>query len=481
MEHKEFWTQILFRLKPTIRKQHFLTWFNNTIILNKTVNKIVVGLPSSFFEMWVKDKYGVKVLQAAKEIDPAIEVVEYAVSPRLADKGNTDGVDVKKLYSEEEKKVRKVRNENEVDISVGKTGEKIQSKFLNDRYTLNTFVVGKENRLPHAACQAVGNMPGGIYNPLYIYGGVGLGKTHLVQAIGHEILKNYPDKVVKYVTAERFVTEIIDSILKKNMMNFKEKYRHVDCLLIDDVQFFAKKDSSQQELFHTFNELYENNKQVVITSDRSPSELDGLDDRLKSRFGMGMVVELLMPGFETRVAILQEKCKEQGVLIDPDVLNFIANNVATNVRELESILKQLNAECQLYDKSPTISTVAEILKRMNKAHKIIGLDVEQKRKNVFLMRSPNDIVDVVSQYYKIPSEQIFGLDRHKEIMEPRQVCMYLIKKELGQSYERIGVDFSHRNHTTVINAVNRIEKQLKKDLHLIRDLNAIRQEMGFSF
>jgi chromosomal replication initiator protein len=265
------------------------------------------------------------------------------------------------------------------------------------------------------------------------------------------------------------------------MVNFKERYRHVDCLLVDDVQFFAKKDSSQQELFHTFCELYENNKQIVITSDRSPSELDGLDDRLKSRFGMGMVVELLLPDFETRVAILQQKCEEMQVLIDPEILNFISNNIQNSVRELESVLKQVVAESQLYDKSATIASAAEIMRRMNKAQKIIGYDIEQKRKNAFIARNAADIINIVSQYYKVTPEQIIGLDRHKEIMEPRQLCMYLIKKELGQSYERIGVDFSSRNHTTVINSVTKIENQLKKDLRLIRDLNAIRQEMGFSF
>jgi len=481
MSPKDFWIQILNRLKPTIRKAHFLTWFQNTTILRIEGSEIIVGLPSAFFQMWVSDKYGVKVLQAAQEINPEIQSIKYEVSPKLADKGNSEGVDVKKLLTEDDKKVRKVKNENEVCIEKGQSGEKICSKMLNERYTLDTFVVGKENRLPHAACSAVAHMPGGIYNPLYIYGKVGLGKTHLIQAVGSEILKNFPDHVIKYVTAERFVTEIIDAITKRNMVSFKERYRHVDCLLIDDVQFFAKKDSSQQELFHTFNELYENNKQIVITSDRSPSELDGLDDRLKSRFGMGMVVELLLPDFETRVAILQKKCEEMQVLIDPEILNFIANNIQNNVRELESVLKQVVAESQLYDKSPTIASAAEIMKRMNKAQKIIGYDIEQKRKNAFVARNAADIITFVAQYYKVTPEQIVGLDRHKEIMEPRQLCMYLIKKELGQSYERIGVDFSSRNHTTVINSVMKIENQLKKDLRLIRDLNAIRQEMGFSF
>lgn len=478
---KDFWIQILNRLKPTIRKAHFLTWFQNTTILKLEEGEITVGLPSAFFEMWVKDKYGIKVLQAAKEIDSSIASVKYEICTRLADKGNTDGVDVKKLLNEDDKKVRKVKNENEVCIEKGPNGQKISSKMLNERYTLDTFVVGRENSLPHAACLAVSNMPGGIYNPLYIYGKVGLGKTHLIQAVGAAILNNFPDKIIKYVTAERFVNEIINCIAKRNTSEFKEKYRHVDCLLIDDVQFFAKKDSSQQELFHTFNELYENNKQIVITSDRSPSELDGLDERLKSRFGMGMVVELLFPGFETRVAILQEKCKDYQVLIAPEILNFIANNVNTNIRELESVLKQVIAESQLYDKSPTIASAAEIMKRMNKAQKIIGYDIEQKRKNAFIARSPNDIINIVAEYYKIAPEQLVGLDRHKEIMEPRQMCMYLIKKELGYSYEKIGMDFSSRNHTTVINSVSKIENRLKKDLRLVRDLNAIRQEIGFSF
>ncbi|MFH1284451.1 MAG: chromosomal replication initiator protein DnaA [Candidatus Peregrinibacteria bacterium] len=476
MTHKDLWLSVLKRIKPTIKRSHFLTWFQNSLIADRKGNIIVAGFPTAFSRDWVVAKYKLKIFQALRELDESISEVEYDVCPRLAEKGNTDGVNVKGLFSiEDEKKVRKVRNMNEVTVTKG--GGHISSQMLNDKYCLNNFVVGNENRLPHAACNAVSNMPGGIYNPLYIYGNVGLGKTHLMQAVGNEILKNFPDKVVKYVTAERFVSEVVDAISRRRMKQFKDLYRKVDCLLVDDIQFFANKHSSQQEFFHTFNELYDNNKQVVITSDRPPSELDDLGDRLKSRFGMGMVIVLLFPDFETRLAILQQKCQEFEVIIDPEVLQFIANNVHHSVRELEGVLRQAVAESHLSNRVVTIRSVAEIIKRLNKAQEIIGYDSLGKEGGV-VVKKASDVMGIVAEYYGISVDALMGNDRHKEIMLPRQICMYLIKNELGFSYESIGVNFGGRNHTTVMHACNKTAGKLKKDIRLVRDVNAIKREMG---
>lgn len=471
MSHKELWIQVLRRLQPTIKKAYFLTWFQSTMVLDvKDSGEMVVGVPSLYAQGWIRDKYDVKILQAAQEFDPKVKSVAYEVA---SEEEKAQGLDVKLVFSEEfEKKVRKVRNLNEVNISRG--SGVVSSQMLNDRYNLNNFVVGQENRLPHAAAMAVAKMPGGIYNPLYVYGKVGLGKTHLVQAIGMEIIRNFPDKVVKYLTAERFVSEVVEAIGRRHMSSFKDRYRNVDCFLVDDIQFFARKDSSQQEFFHTFNELYNHNKQVVLTSDRAPSELDDLDVRLKDRFGMGMVVELLMPEFETRVAILQRKCQEYQTIIDPDILSFIANNITTSVRELEGVLKQLIAESQLAKESPSIRSAAEIIRRMNKAQEIIGYDIEAKR----IQRVANnalDIVRAVADYYRLSVEDLQGDDRHKNVMWARQVGMYLIRKELGESYEKIGHGFGGRNHTTVMHACNKMEEMLRRDFRLLKDVNAIRR------
>lgn len=477
MAQKNLWLSVLGRLKPTIKKAHFLTWFQNTSLLEVKGGVAKIGVPTPFAHNWLVSKYNLKIEQALKELDETISSVEFEVHSRLSEKDNNEGADVKELFASEDKKVRKVKNVNEVKVTKGSLQGHISSQMLNPKYDLNNFIVGGDNRLPHAACCAVSNMPGGIYNPLYVYGGVGLGKTHLLQAVGNEVLRNFPDKVVKYITAERFVTEVVDAIGKRYMKKFKEQYRNVDCFLVDDVQFFARKDSSQQEFFHTFNELYDGNKQIVLTSDRPPSELDGLDERLKSRFGMGMVVELLFPDYETRLAILNQKCQEFEVIIDPEVLQFIATNVHCSVRELEGVLKQAVAQAQLAETVPSIRSVAEIIRRLDKAQEIIGYDVDA-RKGGSSVRCSQDLIHLVSEYYKVAVDDLVGQDRHKEIMEPRQICMYLIKNELGESYEKIGVTFGGRNHTTVMHACNKTSKKLKKDIRLVRDVNAIKREMG---
>ncbi|MFA5876511.1 MAG: chromosomal replication initiator protein DnaA, partial [Candidatus Margulisiibacteriota bacterium] len=284
-------------------------------------------------------------------------------------------------------------------------------------------------------------------------------------------------KTVKYLTAEKFVTEVVEAIGRRHMKSFKDEYRTVDCLLVDDVQFFARKETSQEEFFHTFNELYERNKQVIITSDRSPKELGGLDQRLTTRFGMGMVVELTAPEFETRVAILNQKCQEFETLIAPEVLNFIATNVCGSVRELEGILRQAVAEAELANRVPTIRSVAEIIKRLNKSHELIGIDIENK-KTLLKARTALDVMNAVGRYYNLTLEVLTGSDRHKEVMMPRQICMYLIKHELGESYERIGQGFGGRNHTTVMHACNRTAEMLKKNVRMVRDINVIKHEMG---
>lgn len=477
MTNKELWVSILRRLQPTIKKAHFITWLQNTNIVSIENNVMLVGAPTTFALNWITEHYSLKILQAAQELNAEILKADFRVELTFGQEGG-NGVNVQTLFSSEmEKKVRKIRNANEVAVVKGLASGKIVSQMMNHKFSLDNFVIGHDNRLPHAACCAVANMPGGIYNPLYIYGGVGLGKTHLVQAVGNEILRNFPDKVVKYVTAEKFVTEVVEAIGKRNTQAFKDQYRKVDCFLVDDVQFFARKDSSQQEFFHTFNDLYNANKQIVITSDRAPSELDGMDERIRSRFGMGMVVELLAPDFETRLAILLQKCKEYGVMIDPEVLNFVATNAQTSVRELEGILRQIMAECQLCNQVATIRSTAEILKRMNKAQKIIGYDIEN-REGRPVVRGVNDVLGIVADYYKVTSDQIMGKDRHKSLMLPRHVCMYLIKNELGESYEKIGEGIGGRNHTTVMHACSKTAKRLRTDLRLVRDINAIKREMG---
>lgn len=476
MLNKELWVQVLTRIEPTITRAHFVTWFQNTIATEIKdevgARTLIISVPTMFARDWIVGKYQVKVLQAVTEADSSITNIEFVVDSKLADKADTSGVDVSKISSEPEKKARKVRNKNEIDLGNG-----VRSKMLNSRYTLDSFVVGKENRLPHAAAQAVANTPGGIYNPMYIYGGVGLGKTHILQSIGNAILNDDESKVVRYVTAERFVSEVVDAIKNREMPKFKSHYRDVDVLLIDDIQFFAKKDSSQQEFFHTFNELYDANKQIVLTSDRPPSELDDLDKRLTSRFCMGMVAEILPPEFETRIAILQNKCMEANVIMDPEVLEFIATNVKSNVRELEGVLRQVILEAELENRVPTIQSAADVFKKLYRAKEIIGYDIERLKMDRSKISS-RDVMEATALYYRVPLTDILGEARKKEVLLPRQISMYIIRHELDESFEKIGEDFGGKMHTTVINACNKVLKALKKDSRMVRDINAIKKEIG---
>ncbi|MBT3705095.1 chromosomal replication initiator protein DnaA [Candidatus Peregrinibacteria bacterium] len=470
---KELWMNVLTRLEPTIKRTNFITWFRNTAAFEIKDSVLVIGVPNVFAQDWILGKYKVKILQAAQEFAPQLTGLEVEVKSELLDSETPlNNIDVSKINSSPEKKVRKVRGKQEVSLGNG-----VRSKMLNERYNLDSFITGKENRLPHAAATAVANMPGGIYNPMYIYGGVGLGKTHLLQSVGNAILKDTPEKIVRYLTAERFVSEVVDSMRNGKMDKFKTHYRDIDVLLVDDVQFFAKKNSSQQEFFHTFNELYDANKQIVITSDRPPSELDDLENRLTTRFGIGMVVEVLMPEFETRIAILQDKCMDWQMIIDPDVLEFIAANVSSSVRELESVLRQVIGEAKIDNRVPTVKSAAEVFQRLYRAKEIIGLDVDKGRDENFVMTA-GDVMKVVSSYYRVTVDELKGEVRKKEVMVPRQVCMYMIRHELSESFEKIGQDFGGRMHTTVMNACNNVIKKLKKDSRLVRDINAIKREMG---
>jgi chromosomal replication initiator protein len=470
MDLKEFWIDLLKRLAPTISRQNFVAWFNNSAAFSVKKGVLTFGVPTSFVQKWIVDKYKLKILQAAQELDSSIKKVVCEVGPSLDTKSDHRGIDIETITGKQ-KKGRKVSGGREVSYGNG-----LRSKTLNNKYKLSNFVVGKDNRLPHAACMAVSNMPGGIYNPLFIYGGTGLGKTHLLQAVGNELLKGDPNRKVVYMSAEKFVTEIVEAIGKRYTKSFKAKYRNVDCLILDDIQFFASKDSSQQEFFHTFDELYGANKQILISSDRPPSELDGIEDRLVSRFGMGMVVELLFPDFETRLAILHTKCREHKVMIENEILEFIACNTTESIRELEGILLQVVAMSQMENMKPTIPLVADIMKRLNKSKEILGLDhvAEQKRP----VRNVDDVVDVVCAYFEISRDELLGSDRRREYMLPRQICMYLLHHEFEQSYQKIGKEFSGRNHTTVIHACNKVCDSLKSGSRVERDLNAIKREIG---
>lgn len=473
MDNKEIWKNVLLELSKQIKKSDLITWFKNTALLKVQDNTAIIGVPTVFTRDWLNNKYELELANLLRKFLNEIEAVQFEVSTALANSDDGRTIDIKKIFEESgvsDKRARKVRAKMEVRLVEG-----ITSKLMNPKYTLENFVVGPENRLAHAACSAVAGHPGGAYNPLFVYGGVGLGKTHLLQAVGNEILNNDPNAVVVYLPSERFINEIVEAIGKRNTIEFRSRYRKVDCLIVDDIQFLAHKEMTQVEFFHTFNDIFEAHKQLILSSDRPPKELNELHDRLRSRFAMGMIVDVQFPGYETRLAILQQKCREHQVLIAAEVLEYIAYNVRESVRELEGVLLQAIAQAQLENRVPTLKSVADMMVKLDKKMKHEELDVGVSASTA---KTVDDVINVVSEYYRVPRSELVSEARRKEVIMPRQVCMYLIRSELNQSFERIGKDFGGKNHTTVMHACEKIVKQLKYDQRLLKDVSVIKREMG---
>lgn len=322
---------------------------------------------------------------------------------------------------------------------------------LNPKYTFDTFVVGNNNRFAHAAALAVAEAPASMYNPLFIYGGVGLGKTHLMQAIGNEILKRDTSKKVLYVTSEAFTNELVNAIKDGNYKNelFRNKYRNIDILLIDDIQFFAGKNTAQEEFFHTFNTLYQNGKQIILSSDKPPRDISLLEDRLKSRFEWGLLADISMPDYEMRLAILKKKIELEGILIDDDILALIATRIDSNIRELEGVLNKILAYTSLTHSPITIEVVEKAIN-----------DVTLQKENII---SADYIQDVVSNYFKIDKRDLISSKKSNDIAYPRQIAMFLCRTVGQMSFPRIGNDFGGRDHTTVMHAYKKIEKEIKEN------------------
>ena len=471
MSLKDFWISTIESLLTQLGRAQVITWFKNTAILSNENGVLKIGLPLPFFLNWHANHFLKPTLKVVQDIDDSITSIEYEIDLTLTD-DDSRVFDILKQFPPETS--RKLPKKNEVKLPGG-----VISKKTNANYTLDNFITSPENRLAHAACQNVARYPGQTYNPLFIYGGVGLGKTHLLQATANEIQKSDPSRVVMYTTTEGFINEVIGAIQSHNMNSFRNKYRRLDALIIDDIQFIANKDRTQEEFFHTFNDLYQSGKQIIISSDRPPQELDLLSERLVSRFESGMTVDVKMPDLETRLAILQSKCQEAQIFINQEVLEFIANNVNHSVRALEGTLKQAIAKYELEHTAPTVKAVAELMGHLQKEKdfKMVGftpLDAK-KYKNALTIE---DLLDFVSDYYSLDKTDILGESRTRECMIPRQVIMYLAKKKLRMSLSKIGSSLGNRNHTTVMHAVGRIEDQLKNDRQLLYDLNAIAKEVG---
>ncbi|MDP3975986.1 MAG: chromosomal replication initiator protein DnaA [bacterium] len=472
VDKKELWTTIMLRLSTVIPHSQFITWFRRSVIIDIDKGLIIVGLALPMALEWVNNHFRDHLLKTIQEFVPDIQELNLQVDAGLVNDDDPRHI-AQDLFSQNPNKGRKKPREAQVMLAEGLT-----TKILDNSYTLGNFVIGSENRLAHAACLAVSGAPGRNYNPLFIYGNTGLGKTHQLQGTGNELLKKFPENLVIYTTSEAFANDYIESMGKRRMEQFNNRYRKVDLLIIDDIQFISGKNKTEEVFFHTFNALYDAGKQIIIASDRPPKELNELDKRLTGRFEMGMVCDIQFPELETRIAILQEKVRKYEAIIDPKVLEFIAMNVHHSIRELEGVLLQAIAESELEHSTPTVRSVERVLLKHSRHSKIIGGSplLNDPKSNI---ASEEDLIDTVSNYFNVASDQVIGPSRKQEIAFTRQVAMYLMKRELNYSLEHIGEIFGGRNHTTAMHSINNIKSRLREDLSLRRDINALKKEMGF--
>jgi chromosomal replication initiator protein len=465
MNKQEILKNIISDLMVNIKKQDFLVYFRKISILEIQDSSLIYWVVSWFMKDNLKAKFYDKLLLSTKKELPNIIKISFEIDTKIENISNRDMIDCTTFYKENKSKKRKTSNWEDSNTN----------NIVKNRYTLENFIVWWDNQLAYSACEAVCKKPWKSYNPLYIYWDVWLGKTHLLQATWNKINKKFKWKNVVYTTADKYITEYVTSVKKRSIEKLRQKYREVDVLIIDDVQFLAKKEQTQNELYNIFNILYDSNKQIVISWDRAPKELENLEPRLKSRFEWWITVDIWAPDFETRLAILQEKAREKEFMIPQDVADFIATNVTQNVRELEWVLNQMIAEYELTGSIPTLPKIAEKLKKLSFTTDILW---ESKHQNRLSIKSYEDILDRVSMHFWIEKEWILWENRKKEFMIPRQVSMYLLKTKMHYTYERIWNIFSWRNHAAVLYSCKKLEKLIKKDANLLYEVNVIRDSMG---
>ena len=463
---------ILLTLISDIKKQDYLVYFRKISIIENTDVKLTLWVLSTFMKDNLEAKFYDIILKSAKKEIPTLERLEFIIDKNIENPSNTNAIDCAKFFKESKKRIKTPTK----DIVTWNTIK--EQKSMNSRYSLSNFIVGPDSQLAYSACDAVSRNPGKSYNPLYIYGDVGLWKTHLLQAVWNQIFSKFKSKKVAYTTADKFITEYVTAVKKRKVEALRAKFKDIDVLIIDDVQFLAKKEQTQNELYNIFNLLYDNNKQIIISWDRPPKELENLEPRLRSRFEWGITVDIWKPDYETRLAILQEKAREKEFMIPQDVAEFIATNVTDNIRELEWILNQLIAEYELTWILPELSKIAQKLKKLSFTTDILWAS-KKNQSNKVQIRSYEDIINAVSSHFWIEKEWILWQNRKKEFMIPRQVSMYLLKTKMNYTFERIGNIFDGRNHAAVLYSCNKLEKLIKKDDNLLHELNTIRDNIGF--
>jgi chromosomal replication initiator protein len=437
------WQEILGYLKMKVNTQSYQTWLRPTRFSHLNHEAIVVRVPNREFQNWIHEHYGTLINEALAHLNMDLQKVQYVV---------------------EEDSDQKQAEKREAKAFQTKLDFESADHQLNPKYTFDTFVVGNCNQFAHAAAQAVAENPAKAYNPLFLYGGVGLGKTHLMQAVGHTIKSKWKERRLAYVSSENFTNEVINSLRYDRMVSFRDKYRNVDILLMDDIQFIAGKERTQEEFFHTFNTLYEGQKQVVISSDCPPKEIPGLEERLRSRFAWGLTADLQAPDLETKRAILAKKSEGQGVALPDDVSDFVARKIKSSIRDLEGALTRLLAYASLTGAAVTLAMAQQVLKNL--------VDLDERRISI------ENIQRVVCREFGLSLAELKAKDNRHQIAYPRQIAMYLAKDLTPASLPQIGRQFGGKHHTTVLHSITKIAELRETDRDLNRLINKLRDSLN---
>jgi chromosomal replication initiator protein len=453
MTNEELWKAALGEIELSISKANFSTWFKDTTIISNNKGQVLIGVPNGFAKEWLENKFNSYIIRALRNFQDDIRELSCIIYSQSSE-NKPRNIDAVKAPPKTEKQLGHLKSFTQA----------LKNSNLNDRYTFESFIIGENNELARAACYAVSQSLGRLYNPLFIYGGVGLGKTHLLQSIGNEIIRNDPGKKIKYITSEAFTGELIDSIKNQKIAEFKSNYQKIDLLIIDDIQFLSGKEKTQNEFFHIFNALYQINKQIVISSDRPPKAIPTIEERLRSRFEGGMITDIGKPDLETRMAILRAKMTEKDFFIEDDSIRFIAENIKNNIRELEGALNKVIASCEFNKKSPSLAYTKQTLAEVIASGKKKGIN-------------NSHVIKAVSDFYGIDGRDLVNKSRKKEIVRPRQVAMYLMRSELGSSYPGIGDCFGGRDHTTALHAFEKINRELESDDKLKEDVDSLKDKL----
>ena len=455
MNQDQVWSQVQEELRFQLAKRTYDMWLKNTSVVSADGGTFRIGVPSKLAKDWLEDRFSGLIQETLQAVTGSEVDIDFVIAP-------TGHRPAHALFDGDDPRNGDNGHDNAPEV-IAEVAVVTPSE-LNARFRFSSFVVGHNSQFAHAAAKAVAEAPGDSYNPLFLYGGVGLGKTHLMHAIGHEVHDRFPRKRVVYLTSEQFTNEVISSIATARMGEFRHKYRTVDVLLIDDVQFLAGKDRTKEEFFHTFNALHEINKQIVISSDRPPKEIPTLEDRLRSRFEWGLIADIQPPDFETRLAILHSKLGNNGGLIPEEVLNFIAHKVQRNIRELEGALTRVQAFAAVHQRQVDEDEAARLLSDIIPASTRKPINVER-------------IQVLVADYYNVTLDDMKGKRRDKHIVFPRQVAMYLVREETPSSLPAIGKAFGGRDHTTALHSIEKIANELKEDERLRYEVQSIREKL----